>query len=87
MQIPGVCPGGGGMVTGQIRSVPWIYQGCVSLLKSKSVFLIQKRVVRRIQMIHTGYFEYISLFDMISPICNGLRAKFPHRNIYFHGFN
>ena len=20
---------------------------------------------------------------MISPICNGLRAKFPHRNIYF----
>ena len=25
--------------------------------------------------------------DTISPICNGLRAKFPHRNIYFHGFN
>ena len=24
---------------------------------------------------------------MISPICNGLRAKFPHRNICFHGFN
>ena len=23
---------------------------------------------------------------MISPICNGLRAKFPHRNIYFHCF-
>ena len=23
---------------------------------------------------------------MISPICNGLRTKFPHRNIYFHDF-
>ena len=26
------------------------------------------------------------LFDMMSPIDNGLRAKFPYRNIYFHCF-
>ena len=29
----------------------------------------------------------ISLFGMFFPIWNALRAKFPHRNIYFHGFN
>ena len=29
-------------------------------------------------------FRYFTCF---SPICNALRAKVPHRNIYFHGFN
>ena len=30
--------------------------------------------------------HYFVIWHMISLICNGLRAKFPHRNIYFHCF-